>query len=50
MHLDSVFANIAVEKRCFCGYEAAELDALMAKTGGNGPYPKGAGGAGCTSA
>ena len=49
MHLDSVFANIKVDQRCFCGYDAKELEVAMVKTGERGPYPKGAGGAGCVN-
>jgi hypothetical protein len=47
MHLDSVFANIKVDQRCFCGYEAKELEVAMTIAGVRGPYPKRAGGAGC---
>lgn len=47
MHLDSVFANIKVDQRCFCGYDAKELEVAMTTAGARGPYPKSAGGAGC---
>lgn len=47
MHLDSIFANIKVDQRCFCGYEAKELEVAMTTAGVRGPYPKRAGGAGC---
>lgn len=47
MHLDTVFANIKVDQRCFCGYDAKELEVATSKAGVRGPYPKGAGGAGC---
>jgi hypothetical protein len=47
MHLDSVFANIRVDQRCFCGYTEKELEVAMTTAGMRGPYPKGASGAGC---
>ena len=50
MHLDAVFANISVDRRCFCGYDAKVLETLLAQKGGPGPYPKGAGGAACNTA
>jgi hypothetical protein len=42
LHLDTVFANIVVDKRCYCGFDSKELTALLAKNEKPGPYPKGA--------
>jgi hypothetical protein len=49
-HLESVFRNVPVEKRCFCGYSQEELEQEKKhpKIPSVGPLPKGA--EGCTIA
>lgn len=44
-HLNSIFKNVPVEERCFCGYTKEELDEekLNPKNKEVGPLPKASG-------
>jgi hypothetical protein len=39
-HLESIFINMPLEKRCFCGYTEKELELEKSKNTKLGPLPK----------